>query len=330
VAIVGAGAIGGWLADALSRSGWQVAMVARGGNLEAIRRDGLTVEHPDGQGGWRPRCSRPAAGSADELGVQHYVLLCVKAQSLSALAPQLRPLLDAGTVIVTCTNGIPWWFLQGFAGPLGDQTLQAVDPDGVQTRAFSGSHTLGAVIHASAHALAPGRIRIAAADRFLVGEIEGAPGVQSANLAAALRLGGIDAVVSPRIREEIWAKLWGNMSMNPLSALTRSGTRALLDDAQIRSLVLDMMEEMHCCGERLGLNLAMTAHERIAVTQRLGDFRTSMLGDAMAGRRLEIEPQLGAVVEIADRLGIPTPVCRCVLALTRRLDATLGASAVVS
>jgi 2-dehydropantoate 2-reductase len=312
VAMVGAGAIGGWLADAFDRAGWQVGIVARGATLAALRTSGLRVEC-DGD----VRHSSPRAGSPEELGVHDYLLLTVKAQALPSLAPSLAPLIGAETLVISATNGIPWWFFLGFTGPLENVGLQSVDPTGSQRAVFPQERSLGAVVHASVRVLAPARCRVVAADRLLLGEPAGPPRERTLQLVAALRRGGINALLSSGIRAEIWAKLWGNMNMNPLSALTRSGTAALLADADVRALCLAMMEEMHACGLRLGLAGESTAQERIAVTQRLGDFKTSMLADLEAGRPLEFLPQLGAVVEIAERLGEPAPYCRAILSLTR-------------
>ena len=314
VAIVGVGAIGGWLADALAHAGWQVGVVARGETLAAVRAGGLRVE-----GDGERRQSYPRAGSAAELGEQDYVLLTVKAHSLSCLAPELTPLIGPSTVVISGMNGIPWWFFQGFGGALEDQRLDSVDPDGSQARAFPRERVLGSVVHASARATAPGQIRVLAADRFILGEPSGVISTRVREVVAALRAGGINAQASERIRHEVWAKLWGNMNMNPLSALTRSGTAKILADPDIRALCVRMMEEMQCCGQLLRLTSSMTPCERIDITRRLGDFRTSMLEDLESGRQLELAPQLGAVVEIADRLGICAPYCRSILGLTRLL-----------
>jgi 2-dehydropantoate 2-reductase len=309
---VGAGAIGCWLADAFDRAGWPVSIVARGATLAALRSSGLHFER-DGE----TRRSSPRAGGPHELGLQDYLMLTVKAQALPELAPSLAPLIGPETVVISGTNGIPWWFFAGFPGPLQDLSLQSVDPAGSQREVFPSGRTLGSVVHASARVLAPAQAQLVAMDRILVGEPSGLDSERALRVVAALRRGGVNALSSSRIRADIWAKLWGNMNMNPLSALTRAGTGALLADPEVRGLCLAMMEEMRACGQRLGLVGEVTAQERIAVTQRLGDFKTSMLADLEAGRPLELMPQLGAVVEIAERLGEPAPYCRAILALTR-------------
>jgi len=315
VAVVGAGAIGAWIADALDRAGWQVAMLARGATLSTLRAAGLTVER-EGEA----RRSRPRAGSAAELGVHDYVFLTVKAQILPELAPSLSALIGPSTVVISGTNGIPWWFFHDFGGALANQSLESVDPDRSQERTFPRKRVLGSVVHASARVLAPAHVQVVAADRLLLGEPDGEVTRRLQDLAAGLRDGGINAEISRQIRREVWAKLWGNMNMNPLSALTRCGTSKILGDADVRELCMRMMEEMQVCAQHLDLQMSMTPAERIAVTQRLGDFRTSMLADLEAGRPLELAPQLGAVAEIAQRLDVPAPFVRSVLGLTRLLS----------
>jgi 2-dehydropantoate 2-reductase len=316
VAIVGAGAIGAWIGDALDRAGWAVSMLARGPTLAALRSGGLRVER-----GGETRHSRPRAGSSRELGIHDYVFLTVKAQALPELAPSLAPLIGAATVVISGTNGIPWWFFHDFGGAMANQPLQCVDPHQSQERAFPRERVLGSVVHASARVLAPAHVQVVAADRLLLGEPNGEITSRLQAVVNGLRSGGINAEMSQRIRHEVWSKLWGNMNMNPLSALTRCGTSKLLADADVRDLCMHMMEEMQVCGQRLDLQVSMTPAERIAVTQRLGDFKTSMLVDLEAGRPLELAPQLGAVAEIAHRLDVPAPFVRAILGLTRLLSA---------
>jgi 2-dehydropantoate 2-reductase len=312
VAIVGAGAIGSWLGDAFDRAGWRVSMVARGATLQSLRTFGLHV----GQGS-DFRVSRPRAGSADELGVQDFIVLTVKAQRLPELAPQLSPLIGPSTVSISGTNGIPWWFFQDFGGPLANRSLQSVDPKGSQQRTFPLDRTLGSVIHASVRVVSPGRVQVAAADRLILGAPNGSASPQLEFLVQALRTGGINAHASSNIRLDVWSKLWGNMSLNPLSVLTRRGMAAMLANGDVRELCVRMMEEMQLCGRQLNLSLSVTPAERLDIALKLGDFKTSMLADLEAGRPLELDPQLGAVVEIARCLNIETPYLRSILGLAR-------------
>lgn len=314
VAIVGAGAIGAWIADAFDRSGWSVSMLARGATLAALRSQGLTVER-----GGATRRSRPRAGSATELGVHDYVFLTVKAQILSDLAPSLSPLIGPASMVISGTNGIPWWFFHDFGGVWANRPLDSVDPGGVQEQVFPRGRILGSVVHASARVLAPAHVQVVAADKLLLGEPDGAMTQRLEEVVDGLLGGGINAQTSPHIRQDVWAKLWGNMNMNPVSALTRCGTASILADADVRELCIRMMQEMQECARRLDLSVGMSPVERIAVTQRLGDFKTSMLADLEAGRPLELAPQLGAVAEIAQRLDVPAPFVRSILGLTRLL-----------
>jgi 2-dehydropantoate 2-reductase len=286
-------------------------MLARGATLAALRTSGLRVAQ-----GAETRGSRPQAGTAAELGVHDYVILTVKAQLLPQLAAELQPLIGQSTVVISGTNGIPWWFFHDFGGPLANRRLQAVDPLGSQERAFPRGRILGSVVHASVRVEAPGEVRVVAADRLILGEPHGAVSARVESVVQALRAGGINAQGSDFIRRDVWTKLWGNMTMNPLSALTGCGTAKMLASAEVRELCVRMMEEMQLCARQLNLEIAMSPAERIAVTQRLGDFKTSMLADREAGRPLELAPQLGAVVEIASLLDIPTPFMRAVLGLT--------------
>lgn len=315
VAIVGAGAIGVWLADAFDRAGWPVAMLARGATLDALRNQGLTVSRAG-----NTRHSRPRAGTAVELGAHDFVFLTVKAQILPQLAPTLVPLIGPSTVVVSGTNGIPWWFFQDFGGELNNRSLESVDPGGFQERTFPRQRTLGSVVHAAARVLAPARVEVIAVDRLLLGEPGGEITARLESLVGALRDGGINAQASKQIRREVWTKLWGNMNMNPLSALTRSATATMLGSAEVRELCAHMMREMQQCAARLDLRIDMSPEERIGITQRLGNFATSMLADLEAGRPLELAPQLGAVVEIAGLLGVPAPFSRSILGLARLIS----------
>ncbi|HXC22047.1 MAG TPA: 2-dehydropantoate 2-reductase [Steroidobacteraceae bacterium] len=315
MAIVGAGAIGVWLADAFDRAGWPVAMLARGATLDALRNQGLTVSRAG-----NTRHSRPRAGTALELGAHDFVFLTVKAQILPQLAPTLVPLIGPSTVVVSGTNGIPWWFFQDFGGELNNRRLESVDPGGFQQQTFPRQRTLGSVVHAAARVLAPARVEVIAVDRLLLGEPGGEITARLESLVGALRDGGINAQASKQIRREVWTKLWGNMNMNPLSALTRSATATMLGSAEVRELCAHMMREMQQCAARLDLRIDMSPEERIGITQRLGNFATSMLADLEAGRPLELAPQLGAVVEIAGLLGVPAPFSRSILGLARLIS----------
>jgi 2-dehydropantoate 2-reductase len=318
VGIVGCGAIGGWLAAGLAAAGCRVSVLARGATLAALQRDGLQL-----RGAGAPqRHALPASDAAEALGPQDHVVVAVKAQSLPLVAPAIRPLLGPETTVVTAMNGLPWWFFQGSGGALDGFVPRAVDPEGAIARVIGPGRVIGAVVHASARVAAPAVVELVKADRLLLGAPPGGADARAAALAAAFREGGIPAAETADIRGEIWSKLWGNASLNPVSVLTSATTGRMLDDPEVRETCLALMREMAALGERAGLRLPSGAEERIAVTRRLGDFRTSMLQDFEAGRPLELEPILGVLAEMAQRLALPVPTVRLVLGLVRLRSAS--------
>jgi 2-dehydropantoate 2-reductase len=315
VAVFGAGSIGGWLASALADAGVAVSVVARGATLDAIREYGLRITR-DGE----QRSIRMTAAPADELGPQDLLIVATKAQDVTAAIDDIVSLLGPDTAVVSALNGLPWWFTQEFAGPLDNIALDSVDPGGRVGALIAPRRAVGCVVQASVSRIAPGHIRIGKLDKLIFGEPSGAPSERVRWLAATFARAGITTVVSPDIRMDTWTKLWGNMNMNPLSALTRATSGRLLDDDDVRALCLRMMEEMAAVGAKLGLPFTMSAAERMANTRKLGDFRTSMLQDLQSGVPLEYRPQLGAVVEVARRTGTPAPFCEAVLGLIRQLS----------
>lgn len=320
-AVVGVGAIGGLLAAALSRAGMTVSAYARGATLDALNAHGVQVIDEAGETSSVPvRASDDAAA----LGVQDYVVIALKAQALPALAARIAPLVGPDTVIVAAMNGLPWWFTHGLAGALDGVLLDAVDPAGVVSAALPPAQAIGCVVHLSSSTDAPGIVRRGRGNRLIVGAPDPRLDVATARFAAALAAGGFDVESTPAIRTEIWTKLWGNMNMNPLSALTGSTAEQLLDDPFTQDLALRMMEEAAAIGAKLGLSTGMSGPERIAVTRKLGAFKTSMLQDFEAGRALEIGPILGVFPELGRKLGVPTPYCDAVLGLLRQRAANSG------
>jgi 2-dehydropantoate 2-reductase len=318
VLVIGVGAVGGWLAGVLARGGAEVALLARGATLRALRERGLALS----QGERSEVLAVPASDRAEDLPKPDAVILAVKTHGFAEAVAWGAPGFSGGLrgpLVVTAMNGLPWWFLDGLQGPLCGQRLESVDPGGAAAALLTGARPLGAVVHASMRAERPGEIRVAAVDRLILGEPGGAASRETDELGALVRAGGADCVVTPDIRLEIWAKLWGNMNMNPVSALARLTANGIFGEPRLVELVRDMMGEHVRVGARLGLHLPMTVDERLAVTRRLGDFRTSMLNDVEAGRALEVEGLLGVVVEIAEKLGEPVPASRAVYALARGL-----------
>ena len=320
IVVFGVGAIGGWLAAGLARGGQDVALLARGATLAALRQDGLVLVE-----GERVECFRlQASDDPAELEGPDILLLAVKAHLLPELLPAIRKIARPHTLILPAVNGIPWWFFQQFGGPSEGLVLQSVDPGGALAASFPAERVIGCVVHGASRIEAPGRIRLVKADRLLLGAAARAEPPALAALCDTFRAGGIPTQQVANIRAEAWAKLWGNSNMNPLSVLARADAAQLLDDAGVRGLVLAMMREMAALGERIGLPLAGDPEERVAVTRRLGAFRTSMLQDLEAGRSLELAPILGVLVELAARLGVEAPTLAGVHGLTRLLARNLG------
>jgi 2-dehydropantoate 2-reductase len=316
VMVIGAGAVGGWLAGVLARGGAEVSLLARGATLQAVQARGLALL----EGERRQAFALPASDRAGGLPTPDAVILAVKTHGFAEAVAWGAPALVRSPLVVTAMNGLPWWFLDGLAGPLANQRLESVDPDGKAAALLARARPVGAVVHASMRAEAPGVIRVAAVDRLILGEAGGNASREAAELAELVKAGGASCVVTPDIRLEIWAKLWGNMNMNPVSALTRLTANGIFGEPRLFELVRDMMTEFVRVGDRLGLKLPMSVEERLEITRRLGDFRTSMLNDAEAGRPLEVEGLLGVVVELAEKLGEPVPASRAVYALARGIN----------
>jgi 2-dehydropantoate 2-reductase len=320
VTLLGAGAVGGWLAAGLARAGVEVSILARGATLAALCERGLVFRHGEAEEVFRlPASDDPAAlAGADVL------LLGLKSHDLPAALPLVQRLLGPETLVAPAQNGLPWWFFQGFGGPAEGAILDSVDPGGALARAIPAERVLGGVAHVGSRVEAPGTIRLIQQDRMLFGDPSGRHPGPLAALVAALARGGIPATATPDIRMEIWLKLWGNSNMNPLSALSRADMLAMLDDPGVAGLVEAMMREMAAIGDRIGLPIAQDIPARLAVTRRLGAFRTSMLQDLEAGRALELGPVLGCLVELAQRLKMPAPNLAGVHGLTRLLSRNLG------
>jgi 2-dehydropantoate 2-reductase len=316
VNVIGAGAIGGWLAGTLARGGAEVGLVARGATLAHLKETGLTLL----EGDKRETLRLPAAERLRDLPKADAVVLAVKTYAFTDVVARAAPALTRGTLFVTAMNGLPWWFLTALKGPLENQSLESIDPGGKAAALLPNVRSAGAVVHVSARAESPGVIRIAAVDRLILGEPDGKSSRDLSALGELVTVGGARCEVVPDIRREIWAKLWGNMNMNPVSALTRRTANGILGDPNLLDLVRAMMTEFAAVGARIGLPLPMTVEERLVITRRLGDFRTSMLNDVEAARPIEIEALLGSVVELADKLGEPVPASRTVYALARTLS----------
>jgi 2-dehydropantoate 2-reductase len=320
--IVGAGAIGGYIASRLATcKAADTSVLARGATLAAVRADGLRVETGGGMVVARVR----ASGSADDLGPQDVVVLAVKAQSAPAAVASMAPLLGPSTVVLPALNGVPWWFFDGFGGPCEGAHLDSVDPGGAMAALVPARRVIGTVVHLSCSSPAPGVVRHFNGDRLIIGEPSGAESGRLSAVAELLHTAGFTVDVSGNIREDAWYKLWGNLTVNPVSALTGATSGQILDDDLVRGLCEAAMLEAREIGARIGCPIKETPADRCAVTRKLGDFRTSMLQDAEAGRPLELDALTGAVREIGALVGVPTPYTSALHGLTR-LAATVQAT----
>ena len=311
--IYGAGAIGGWLGVKLARAGCDVAVVARGATLEALQQDGLRLREGDDT---LPAPVRASASPAD-LGVQDLVVLAVKAQAMPEVALCIGPLIGPGTVVLTAMNGVPWWFFEGFGGAHAGTRLEAVDPDGRIARAIPAKHVVGCVVHASCSVDAPGVVRHHFGKKLILGEPSGEKTARVRELADLLARAGFETVVSEQIQKDAWYKLWGNMTVNPISAITGATTDRILDDDLVRGFIGKVMLEAREIGARIGIPIAQTPEDRHEVTRKLGAFRPSMLQDVDAGKSVELDALVTVVKELGELTGVPTPYTDALLGLAR-------------
>jgi 2-dehydropantoate 2-reductase len=314
VCIYGAGAIGGFLGARIAATGLaQVSAVARGATLEALKRSGFELR----LGGSRLQAPVRAAEDPRVLGDQDLVIIAVKGQAMPQVAAHIGPLLAANTTVLAAMNGVPWWFLDALPGPLKGARLEAVDPRGVVSAAIPARRALGCVVHLSATSPAPGVIEHRSGNGLIVGEPGGAVTPRLAEVSKLLADAGFDVTRSNRIEYDIWYKLWGNMTMNPVSALTGATGDRILDDPLVRDFCSAAMREAAAIGERIGCPVTQSPEERHAITRKLGALRTSMLQDAEAGKSLEIDPIVAVVKEIGGKVGVATPNIDALLGLIR-------------
>ncbi|GJD47997.1 2-dehydropantoate 2-reductase [Methylobacterium crusticola] len=321
IAIVGAGAIGGFLGARLADAGEAVTLIARGPHLAAIRRDGLRLVEEDG----RRRHAKDvrATQSMAEAGPHEVVLLTLKAHQVGPMAADLAHLIGPDTVVVTMQNGIPWWYFHRHGGPLAGTRLETADPGGLIAAAIDPERVIGSVVYPAAMLTEPGLVTVVEGNRFGLGEPSGAvtPRVQA--LARRLVAAGFRAPVTSDIRAEIWLKLWGNLSFNPISALTHATLVDICRFPETRALAAAMMREAEAIANHLGVTFKLGIERRIAGAEKVGAHKTSMLQDVEAGRPVELEALVGSVVELGRLTGIPTPSIDAIYACTRLLARTL-------
>ncbi len=320
VCIFGVGAIGGWMAAHLAKAGCAVSAVARGATLQALQTQGLTLY----QGGQVIQVPMKASADPGELGVQDVVIVAVKAPALSEVAAQLAPLLGPHTVVFTAMNGVPWWFLQGFGGAVAGTRLQTIDPTGSIAQGIPADHVLGGVVHASCAVDAPGVIRHHFGNGLIVGEPSGQSTARVQGWVDLLLRAGFQASVSAQIQKDIWYKLWGNMTVNPISGMTGATTDKILNDDLVRGFISTVMLEAKAIGERLGIPIDQQPEDRHAITRKLGAFKTSMLQDVEAGKSIELDALVSAVRELGQLTQVSTPFTDALLGLSRLHARGLG------
>ena len=313
IAIFGAGAIGGLLGVKLAAAGADVTFIARGPHLAAMQANGVTLKSGEETQTVRPRC----LADAGEAGVQDYVFVTLKAHSLPSAAPDIAKMMGPDSALVTGINGVPYWYFYGLAGEWRDRRVESVDPGGALWNILPPSQAIGSVVYPAAEVIAPGVIEHTYGDRFSLGEPDGSRSARVEALSKALIAAGLKAPVRPKIRDEIWVKLWGNLAFNPLSALTLSTLDRLAGRPDLRETARAMMLEAKTVAEALGVRFAIDVEKRIDGAAEVGAHKTSMLQDLERGRPMEIDALLGAVVELGEVVGQTMPTCRTVLALLR-------------
>ncbi|WP_299615024.1 2-dehydropantoate 2-reductase [uncultured Tateyamaria sp.] len=321
ICVFGAGAIGGYMGVKLAQAGADVSLVARGPHLAAMQDKGLTLIEEDGA----PQTVQvTASDNPADLGVQDYVIVTLKAHSVPLVVDKMQPLIGPDTTIVSGVNGVPWWYFHKIGGDLEGTRLETVDPGNVQWDGFGPDRVLGCVVYPAAEVSEPGTIKHIEGNRFSLGEPDGSKSDRAVALSKALMAAGLKAPVRPRLRDEIWVKLWGNLSFNPISALTHATLDVLCTDADTRPVVRNMMLEAQTIAEKLGVKFPIDVDRRIDGGAAVGAHRTSMLQDLDQGRPMEIDALVGSVQELGRVTDTPTPTIDTVLALIKLRGRSAG------
>jgi 2-dehydropantoate 2-reductase len=316
IAIAGAGAIGAFIGAHLARTDQDVTLFARGAHLRAMQQRGVRVISEDGELEVHPTVT----GDLGSIGVVDVVVLGVKAHALTELAPRLRPLFGADTIVVSTQNGIPWWYFQRLGGEFDGLGLERVDPGGVVAGAIEAERVVGSIIYFSTAIVEPGVIRHVEGNRISLGEPDGSRSDRVRRLAEVLSAAGLRAPITTRIRHEIWVKLLGNVSLNPVSALTGATLVEMMRDPEVSPLIRQIMTEAEAVATRLGIDLPVSIDQRMAGAEKVGEHKTSMLQDVEAGRPLELDAVVGGVLELGERLEMAMPATRSVYACAKLLD----------
>ena len=313
ICIYGVGAVGGFIGAQLAHAGYEVNAVAHGATLKALQSHGLRLESD----GIVLTEKVTATDDPAELGVQDLVIIAVKATAMAQIAQKITPLIGPDTIVMTAMNGVPWWFFNGFGGEFAGTHLTTVDPDGAIAAAIPARTIIGCVVHGSFSLKEPGFARHGFGKRLIIGEPDGSDSERVSNLAQLLGKANLDIEVSRRIQYDIWFKLWGNMTMNPVSAITGATCDLILDDPLVKKFCHDIMAEAGRIGAKIGCTITQSAEERNGLTRKLGAFKTSMLQDIEAGRAVELDALVSAVREIGLKVGETTPTIDALLGLAR-------------
>jgi 2-dehydropantoate 2-reductase len=316
VLVAGAGAIGAYIGARMAKAGLDVTLFARGPHLRAMQEQGVQVKSAEGDFVARPAIS----ASLENVGPVDVVFLGVKAHGLCALAPQLKSVIGPETTVVSTQNGIPWWYFQGFGGEYDGLRLERIDPSGVISSAIPARQVIGSIVYFSTEITAPGVVQHIEGNRISLGEPDGSRSERSRKIAEALIAAGLRAPVTTRLRHEIWVKVLGNASLNPVSALTRATLVQMVRDPGVCSVIRNIMEEVEAVSQKLGMELPVSIDQRIAGAEKVGEHKTSMLQDLEAGRPMELEALVGAVVELGEKVGLPMACTRTVYNCTKLLS----------
>ncbi|MDA9347110.1 2-dehydropantoate 2-reductase [bacterium] len=312
ICIFGAGAIGGYMGAKLATAGADVSLVARGPHLKAMQENGLRLIEETGIS----TVKVTASDTASDLGPQDYVIVTLKAHSVPSVVPHMQPLINDHTTVVSGVNGVPWWYFHKISGALEGTRLQTVDPGNAQWDGLGPDRVLGCVVYPAAEVVEPGVVKHIEGNRFSLGEPDGSKSNRALALSEVLSASGLRAPIRPKIRDEIWIKLWGNLSFNPISVLTQSTLDVLCTDPGTREVARKMMLEAKTVAEKLGVKFPIDVDRRIQGGAAVGAHRTSMLQDLDQGRPMEIDALIGSVKELGLITQTPTPTIDTVLALT--------------
>jgi 2-dehydropantoate 2-reductase len=326
IGIYGAGAIGGWIGARLGNLGHEMNVVARGANLAALRKNGLRLIQNTGE---TIKIAVNASEAPAELGIQDLIIVAVKAQAMQDIATAIGPMIGPNTIIFTAMNGVPWWFLNGFGGQYANRNLNSIDAAGTIAQAIPAAQIVGCVVHATCSTPEPGTVKHQFGNKLIIGEpsVEhegehkgrnsGAPSKRIATLVDLFTKAGYDVVASPEIQKDVWFKLWGNMTVNPISGMTGATTDKILDDDLVRGFISSIMLEAKEIGRRLGITIDQEPEDRHVVTRNLGAFKPSMLQDVEAGKSIELDALVTVVAELGQITGVATPNTNILLGLSR-------------